>query len=85
MVVVIEYYLLLGLLDDVLIVLVFVVVVFVDKLDVLMGFWVIDEKLMGLKDLFVLCCVVLGVICLFLENGIKINFLGNYDGLILKV
>lgn len=50
--------------------LVVIFVVLVEKLDLLVGFWVIDEKLIGFKDFYVLCCVVFGVIWIVLENGL---------------
>lgn len=50
----------------------------VDKIDILIGFWVIDEKFIGFKDFFVLCCVVLGVIWLVLENGLMMKLLGVF-------
>ncbi|MES0880086.1 glycine--tRNA ligase subunit beta [Roseibium sp. SCP14] len=44
-----------------------------DKLDLLAGFWAIDEKPTGSKDPFALRRAALGVIRLVLENGIRIK------------
>ncbi|CAH2395048.1 glycine--tRNA ligase subunit beta [Mesorhizobium ventifaucium] len=44
-----------------------------DKLDTLVGFWIIDEKPTGSKDPFALRRAALGVIRLLLENSIKLS------------
>ncbi|MEM9633203.1 MAG: glycine--tRNA ligase subunit beta [Pseudomonadota bacterium] len=44
-----------------------------DKLDLLAGFWAIDEKPTGSKDPFALRRAALGVIRLVLENGLRIK------------
>ena len=44
-----------------------------DKLDMLVGFWAIDEKPTGSKDPFALRRAALGVIRLVLENGIRLR------------
>ena len=50
-----------------------VAVALADKLDTLVGFFVIDEKPTGSKDPFALRRAALGVIRLVLENGVRIN------------
>ena len=52
-----------------------VAVALADKLDLLAGFWVIDEKPTGSKDPFALRRAALGVIRLVLENEIQIPLL----------
>ena len=49
-----------------------VCVALADKLDVLVGFWAIDEKPTGSKDPFALRRAALGVIRLVLENNIQL-------------
>ena len=46
-----------------------------DKLDMLTGFWAIDEKPTGSKDPFALRRAALGVIRLVLENGVRLPLL----------
>ncbi|WP_107497623.1 glycine--tRNA ligase subunit beta [Thalassobius sp. I31.1] len=48
-----------------------VAVALADKLDLLTGFWAIDEKPTGSKDPFALRRAALGVIRLVLENGVR--------------
>lgn len=48
--------------DDLLFNLVVCVLVIVDKMDILVGIFGIGQYLKGDKDLFVLCCVVFGVL-----------------------
>ena len=48
-----------------------------DKLDMLVGFWAIDEKPTGSKDPFALRRSALGVIRLVLENNIRLNVAEN--------
>lgn len=50
-----------------------VAVALADKLDLLTGFWAIDEKPTGSKDPFALRRAALGVIRIVLENGLRIN------------
>ena len=50
-----------------------VAVALADKLDTLVGFWLIDEKPTGSKDPFALRRAALGVIRLLLENGLRVN------------
>ncbi|MFT5744501.1 MAG: glycyl-tRNA synthetase beta chain, partial [Paracoccaceae bacterium] len=63
-----------------------VAVALADKIDLLTGFWAIDEKPTGSKDPFALRRAALGVIRLLLENGIRLSLgeslargLGNHD------
>jgi len=55
-----------------------------DKIDMLTGFWAIDEKPTGSKDPFALRRAALGVIRIVLENdvrvGLKALFAKGYDG-----
>src|SRR5690606_18357293 len=48
-----------------------VAVALADKLDTLVGFFAIDEKPTGSKDLYALRRAALGVIRLVLENGVR--------------
>ena len=66
-----EHYSPLGPSDDVPTAPVSVAVALADKLDVLTGFWAIDEKPTGSKDPFALRRAALGVIRLVLTNGLK--------------
>ncbi|MBI1493279.1 glycine--tRNA ligase subunit beta [Halocynthiibacter styelae] len=50
-----------------------VAVALADKLDLLCGFWAIDEKPTGSKDPFALRRAALGVIRLVLENGVRME------------
>jgi glycyl-tRNA synthetase beta chain len=50
-----------------------VAVALADKIDTLIGFWVIDEKPTGSKDPFALRRAALGVIRLILENELRLN------------
>jgi glycyl-tRNA synthetase beta chain len=50
-----------------------VAVALADKLDMLVGFWAIDEKPTGSKDPYALRRAALGVIRLVLENGIRLQ------------
>jgi glycyl-tRNA synthetase beta chain len=49
-----------------------VAVALAEKLDTLIGFWLIDEKPTGSKDPFALRRAALGVIRLVLENGVRL-------------
>lgn len=71
-----------------------VAVALADKLDMLTGFWAIDEKPTGSKDPFALRRAALGVIRLVLGNGVRANlsdtlsfaFTSNlYDSVSLKI
>jgi glycyl-tRNA synthetase beta chain len=46
-----------------------------DKLDMLVGFWAIDEKPTGSKDPYALRRAALGVIRIVLENGVRLHLL----------
>jgi glycyl-tRNA synthetase beta chain len=52
-----------------------VAVALADKLDVLAGFWAIDEKPTGSKDPYALRRAALGVIRIILENDVRVNLL----------
>lgn len=52
-----------------------VAVALADKIDTLVGFWLINQKPTGSKDPFALRRAALGVIRLILENGIKMPIL----------
>ncbi len=55
-----------------------VAVALADKLDLLTGFWAIDEKPTGSKDPFALRRAALGVIRLVVENTIKLKLSGVF-------
>jgi len=57
-----------------------VAVALAEKLDTLVGFWLIDEKPTGSKDPYALRRAALGVIRLVLENGLRVR-LGQLFGL----
>ena len=50
-----------------------VAVALADKLDMLVGFWAIDEKPTGSKDPYALRRAALGVVRVLLENSVRIN------------
>jgi len=50
-----------------------VAVALADKIDTLMGFWLIDEKPTGSKDPYALRRAALGVIRLIVENGVRMK------------
>ncbi|MEQ8298348.1 MAG: glycine--tRNA ligase subunit beta [Nitratireductor sp.] len=52
-----------------------VAVALADKLDMLTGFWAIDEKPTGSKDPYALRRAALGVIRIVVENGVRLNLL----------
>lgn len=68
-----EHYAPLGPTDDVPVAPLSVAVALADKLDLLTGFWAIDEKPTGSKDPFALRRAALGVIRIVLENGLRIR------------
>ncbi|MEP3345363.1 MAG: glycine--tRNA ligase subunit beta [Litoreibacter sp.] len=70
-----EHYSPLGPSDDVPTAPVSVAVALADKIDLLTGFWAIDEKPTGSKDPFALRRAALGVIRLVLENDVQVNLL----------
>ncbi len=50
-----------------------IAVALADKLDMLIGFWAIDEKPTGSKDPFALRRAALGVIRIVIENGLRVS------------
>ncbi|QIE45742.1 glycine--tRNA ligase subunit beta [Pseudohalocynthiibacter aestuariivivens] len=72
-----EHYSPLGPSDDVPTAPVSVAVALADKLDLLTGFWAIDEKPTGSKDPFALRRAALGVIRLVVENGAVLPLLSQ--------
>jgi len=50
-----------------------IAVALADKLDLLAGFWAIDEKPTGSKDPFALRRAALGVVRIILENGLQVS------------
>jgi glycyl-tRNA synthetase beta chain len=78
-----EHYAPLGPSDDVPVAPVSVAVALADKIDMLAGFWAIDEKPTGSKDPFALRRAALGVVRLVLGNGVQLNLaptlLANLD------
>ena len=79
-----EHYSPLGPSDDVPSAPVSVAVALADKLDLLTGFWAIDEKPTGSKDPFALRRAALGVIRLILSNGLRFGLARFIDGQFLK-
>ncbi|GAB4285593.1 MAG: hypothetical protein Kow0058_04910 [Roseovarius sp.] len=61
-----------------------VAVALADKLDMLTGFWAIDEKPTGSKDPFGLRRAALGVIRIVLENGLRLELGRVLDSQILR-
>ncbi len=59
--------------DDVPTALVSVAVALADKLDILAGFWAIDEKPTGSKDPYALRRAALGIIRILLENNLRLE------------
>ena len=55
-----------------------VAVALADKLDTLVGFWMIDERPTGSRDPFALRRAALGVIRLVLENGLRLPLIGTF-------
>ena len=58
-----------------------IAVALADKLDMLVGFWAIDEKPTGSKDPFALRRAALGVIRTVLENELRLNLLHMFKTL----
>ena len=79
-----EHYSPLGPSDDVPAVPVSVAVALADKLDLLTGFWAIDEKPTGSKDPFALRRAALGVIRIILDGGHRIRLDRFIDSQLLK-
>ncbi len=61
-----------------------IAVALADKLDILTGFWAIDEKPTGSKDPFALRRAALGVIRILLENRLRLPLERFVDGQLLK-
>jgi len=61
-----------------------VAVALADKIDMLTGFWAIDEKPTGSKDPFALRRAALGVIRILLSNDIRLNLTRFIDAELLK-
>ena len=57
-----------------------IAVALADKLDMLTGFWSIDEKPTGSKDPYALRRAALGIIRIVLENGIRLPLLKQRSG-----
>ena len=57
-----------------------IAVALADKLDMLTGFWSIDEKPTGSKDPYALRRAALGIIRIVLENGIRLSLLKQRSG-----
>ncbi|KAA5607051.1 glycine--tRNA ligase subunit beta [Roseospira marina] len=55
-----------------------IVVALADKIDTLVGFWMIDEKPTGSRDPFALRRAALGVIRLVVENGLRLPLLAAF-------
>src|SRR5580693_1246716 len=56
-----------------------IAVALADKIDTLVGFWVVDEKPTGSKDPYALRRAALGLIRLISDNGLRLNLLGPLD------
>lgn len=56
-----------------------VAVALADKLDMLVGFWAIDEKPTGSKDPYALRRAALGVIRIVLENGVRLALMPTFE------
>jgi glycyl-tRNA synthetase beta chain len=57
-----------------------IAVALADKLDMLVGFWAIDEKPTGSKDPYALRRAALGVIRILLENGVRLHLATPLSG-----
>ncbi|TDT74775.1 glycyl-tRNA synthetase beta chain [Litoreibacter halocynthiae] len=80
-----EHYSPLGPSDDVPTAPVSVAVALADKIDLLTGFWAIDEKPTGSKDPFALRRAALGVIRLVLENKVSLKLTRFIDEQLLRI
>ncbi len=56
-----------------------VCVALADKIDTLVGFWMIDEKPTGSKDPYALRRAALGIIRLIVENGLRLPLLSIFE------
>ncbi len=79
-----DHYSPLGPSDDVPTAPVSVAVALADKIDMLTGFWAINEKPTGSKDPFALRRAALGVIRLILENGLRLHLDQVFDRQLLR-
>ncbi len=79
-----DHYAPLGPSDDVPTAPVSIAVALADKLDLLTGFWSIDEKPTGSKDPFALRRAALGVIRIILSNGLRLHLDRFIDSQLLK-
>ncbi|MCI2394211.1 glycine--tRNA ligase subunit beta [Aliiroseovarius sediminis] len=79
-----DHYSPLGPTDDVPSAPVSVAVALADKLDILTGFWAIDEKPTGSKDPFALRRAALGVIRLILNNDLRLSLVKLFDAQVLR-
>jgi glycyl-tRNA synthetase beta chain len=61
-----------------------IAVALADKLDILVGFWAIDEKPTGSKDPYALRRAALGVIRLVLENELRLNLKTLFETALAK-
>ena len=62
-----------------------IAVALADKLDMLVGFWAIDEKPTGSKDPYALRRAALGVIRIVLENGVRLHLLDLFESQLSQV
>ncbi len=57
-----------------------IAVALADKIDMLVGFWVIDEKPTGSKDPFALRRAALGIVRIVLENDVRLPLIHHFVG-----
>jgi glycyl-tRNA synthetase beta chain len=62
-----------------------IAVALADKLDMLVGFWAIDEKPTGSKDPYALRRAALGIIRIVLENDLKVGLIDLFDAQAVRV
>ncbi len=62
-----------------------VAVALADKIDILVGFWMIDEKPTGSKDPYALRRAALGVIRLLLESKLRLSLVSVFDAQAINV
>jgi glycyl-tRNA synthetase beta chain len=62
-----------------------IAVALADKLDMLVGFWAIDEKPTGSKDPYALRRAALGVIRIVLENGLRLRLMDALEFQVDKI
>jgi glycyl-tRNA synthetase beta chain len=61
-----------------------IAVALADKLDMLVGFWAIDEKPTGSKDPYALRRAALGIIRIVLENGVRLPLMDVLESQVAK-